>query len=86
MLLRDLIEVTSSEMVIFVNTNEVEYDKDKPNVYFDGKTYMAVKDEFFYPEGIEFESDFDTLEVESIGSDTYEKYSDTVSVIEVYVG
>ena len=50
MLLRDLIEITSSEMVILVNANEVGYDKDKPTVYFDGKTYMAVKNEFFYPE------------------------------------
>ena len=58
----------------------------KPSVYFDGKTYMAVKDKFFYPDGIEFEPEFDTLEVESIGSDTYEKYSDTFSVIEVHVG
>lgn len=86
MLLRDLIEVTSSDMVIFVNTDEVGDDKDKPSVYFDGKTYIAVKDEFFYPDGIEFESEFDTLEVESIGSVTYEKYSDAISVIEVYVG
>lgn len=86
MLLRDLIEVTLSDMVIFVNTDEVGYDKDKPSVYFDGKTYMAVKDEFFYPNGIEFEPEFDTLEVESIANEIYEKHSSLVSVIEVYVG
>ena len=34
MLLRDLIEVTSSDMVIFVNTDEVGYDNDKAQRLF----------------------------------------------------
>ena len=85
MILKELIEITSpnTDFVIFVNTNPIE--SDNPTSYFDGQTYRAVKNEAFYPNGIDFEDDFNTLEVERITIDTYEKYSDTVSVLEIYV-
>ena len=86
MLLRDLIEVTTSDMVICVNTDEVGFDKDKPYIYCEGNTYMIVKDEEFYPDGIEFEPEFDTLEVETVKSDIYAGDGFKESMIEVYVG
>ena len=82
MLLKELIEITSpnTDFVVFVNTKHIEPDT------LTVKTYRAVKNEAFYPNGIDFEDDFNTLEVESITTDTYEKDSDTISVLEVYVG
>ena len=87
MLLRDLIEVTSANLVIFVSEEEVFESKGKAVVCYEGQNYFGVQDDTYIPNGIPFDPDFDTLEVIAIENNIYkEKDGDSSAVIEVYVG
>lgn len=90
MLLIELIKTTTLDVVVFVNADHVKSSliKNKPIIIdFAGRSYMAVKDELFCPDGIEFDSKFDTLEVERIRCKFYENLKNKqVAVIEAYLG
>lgn len=85
MLLRDLIELTPTNINIFVNEDEVDEKINKPYRTLDGTKYYAVKDDDFYPNGIPFEPEYDTLEVYEITSNIYTKNNQQISSIDIFV-